>query len=110
MPVEILNVATVVCPVQVTGFKALHSRREAQLQAARDLATKLQASQQEVRTIEDERAVAIDLRFRHYVERQQALAHRVLRLYALQDCPAQSDTLQNCPGQNAELRQLAVGL
>ncbi len=70
------------CPVQVTGFNALHERRHHQLQAARDLAAKLKESQDIIRTVQDERSLAIDLRFRHYVERQQMLAHRVLRLYA----------------------------
>ena len=70
------------CPIQVTGFNALHERRNHQLQAARDLAAKLKESQDVIRSVEDERTVAIDLRFRYYVERQQMLAHRVLRLYA----------------------------
>ena len=70
------------CPVQITGFQALHERRSQQLQAARDVAEKLKESQEVLRKLEDERKVAIDLRMRHYVERQQTLSHRVLRLYA----------------------------
>ena len=69
-------------PVQVTGFNALHERRTNQLKAARDLADKLKESQEVISKVEDERVVGIDLRFRHYVERQQMLQHRVLRLYA----------------------------
>ena len=69
-------------PVQITGFSALHERRTQQLQAARDVGTKLRESQEVLRKLEDERKVAIELRLRHYAERQQMLSHRVLRLYA----------------------------
>ena len=46
------------------------------------MAAKLKESQEAIRKVEDERKVAVDLRLRHCVERQQTLAHRVLRLYA----------------------------
>lgn len=69
-------------PVQINGFNALHERRQQQLQAARDVNAKLAETQAQLRRLEDERQVAIQLRLRHYAERQQLLAHRVLRLYA----------------------------
>ena len=42
-------------PVQITGFSALHERRTQQLQAARDVGTKLRESQEVLRKLEDER-------------------------------------------------------
>ena len=69
-------------PVQVTGFNALQERRAQQQQAARDISKKLHEAQETLRALADERRVAIDLRLRHYHERQQTLSHRVLRLYA----------------------------
>lgn len=69
-------------PAQITGFNALHERRQQQVQAARDLASKLRTSHDELRKLDDERKVAIELRLRHYAERQHLLSHRVLRLYA----------------------------
>ena len=68
-------------PVQITGFAKLHERRQQQLQAARDVLTKLSESEAKLQALEDERQVGIALRLRHYAERQQLLAHRVLRLY-----------------------------
>lgn len=70
------------CPVQITGFNALHERRAQQLQASRDLAAQIRASQEKLRALDDERKAAIDLRLRHYSERQQQLSSRVLRLMA----------------------------
>ena len=67
-------------PVQLTGFNALHERRVQQQQAAKDVAAKLAESQEALKRLADERKVAIDLRLRHYAERQQLLAHRVLRM------------------------------
>ena len=69
-------------PVQITGFTALHNRRQQQIQAARDVSAKLAEAQKELRTLADEREVAINMRLRHYTERQRLLSHRVLRLYA----------------------------
>ena len=69
-------------PVQVTGFNALHERRMQQLQAAQDVTAKLRETQNQLRKLEDERKVAVELRLRHYAERQQILSHRVLRLHA----------------------------
>jgi hypothetical protein len=74
-------------PVQITGFSALHARRQAQLQAARDVASKLDESREGLRKLADERQVAVQLRLKHYAERQALLAHRVLRLCAARHPP-----------------------
>ena len=44
-------------PAQITGFNALHERRQQQVQAARDLASKLRTSHDELRKLDDERKV-----------------------------------------------------
>ncbi len=67
-------------PTQLTGFDALRERRVQQLQAAADIAKTLRGAQEQVSKLDTERQVAIDLRLRHYRERQQLLSHRVLRL------------------------------
>jgi hypothetical protein len=69
-------------PTQLTGFDALHNRRKQQLHAYEDVTRTLNAAQQTLRELEDKRKVAIELRLRHFAERQQLLSHRVLRLYA----------------------------
>ena len=69
-------------PVQITGFSALHERHAQQLQAVRDVTATLREAEAKLRTLEDERRAAIELRLRHYSERQQILSHRVLRLSA----------------------------
>ena len=69
-------------PVQVTGFEELHERRRTQLKMASDIAEFNKKALAIIQTVKDERSLQIDLRFRHYVERQQMLAHRVLRLHA----------------------------
>ena len=70
------------CPVQVTGFSALHERRGRQQAAAQQVAELLRATRDKIREIEDERRVTFELRLRHYRARQRVLAHRVLRLAA----------------------------
>ena len=70
-------------PRQITGFNALHERRIQQIQAARDIASKLRESETMLRRLEDERQLAVELRLRHYAERHQILSHRVLRLHAI---------------------------
>jgi hypothetical protein len=69
-------------PVQVTGFEELHERRRNQLKMANDIAEFNKKALAIIQTVKDERSLQIDLRFRHYVERQQMLAHRVLKLHA----------------------------
>jgi hypothetical protein len=69
-------------PMQVTGFEELHERRRNQLKLANDIAEFNKKALAIIQTVKDERSLQIDLRFRHYVERQQMLAHRVLKLHA----------------------------
>ena len=69
-------------PVQVTGFEELHERRRTQLKMASDIAEFNKKALETIQTVHDERSLNIDLRFRHYVERQQMLDHRVLQLHA----------------------------
>ena len=69
-------------PVQVTGFEELHERRRTQLKMASDIAEFNKKALEAIQTVHDERSLNIDLRFRHYVERQQMLDHRVLQLHA----------------------------
>eukprot|EP00900_Chrysochromulina_parva_P016737 jgi/Chrpa1/25064/Chrysochromulina_OHIO_Genome00000243-RA len=67
---------------EVTGFEELHERRRNQLKMANDIAEFNKKALAIIQTVKDERSLQIDLRFRHYVERQQMLAHRVLKLHA----------------------------
>ncbi|KOO53344.1 hypothetical protein Ctob_009875 [Chrysochromulina tobinii] len=67
---------------EVTGFEELHERRRNQLKMANDIAEFNKKALAIIHTVKDERSLQIDLRFRHYVERQQMLAHRVLKLHA----------------------------
>ena len=69
-------------PVQVTGFEELHERRRTQLKMASDIAEFNKKALETIQTVHDERSLNIDLRFRHYVERQHMLDHRVLQLHA----------------------------
>lgn len=70
------------CPVQVTGFHALHERRVKQHHVALQVSDLLQRTRKQLKQLEDERAVLFHVRMRHYKARQQQLAHRVLRLAA----------------------------
>ena len=81
-------------PVQITGFNALNERRTQQIQAAKDVYSKLKEAQTELQGLEDQRNVAIQLRLRHYNERQQLLAHRVLRL----QCALERQHVLRCHG------------
>lgn len=70
------------CPVQLTGFNALHERRVRQHQVATQITELLQRTRQQLKQLEDDHQVIFQLRMRHYKARQQQLAHRVVRLAA----------------------------
>jgi len=70
------------CPVQLTGFNALHERRVHQNQVAVQISQLLQRTRQQLKQLEEEQRVTFQLRMRHYKARQQQLAHRVVRLAA----------------------------
>ena len=68
------------CPVQVTGFEALHQRRASQHKLMNKYCEILISIQNTLHQLADERRVAIDVRLRHYKTRQHELQNRVLRL------------------------------
>jgi len=94
------------CPVQVTGFQALHERHVQQQQLSRQVHQLLLNTKDELTKLREQRDDTVELMLRHSKQRQIHLCHRIMRLMVALEKQKLSRAF---PGQEPPLTSAEVG-